>query len=73
MKPKNALIASLTGTIVVAICCFTPILVIGLGALGLGAWIGYLDYILLPALGILVGLTLLSYWRYRRYCSRKSL
>lgn len=73
MKPKNALIASLTGTIVIALCCFSPILVIGLGVIGLGAWTGYLDYVLLPVLGILVGLTILSYWRYRRHSSRKSI
>jgi len=73
MKPKNALIASLTGTIVIALCCFTPILVIGLGVMGLGAWTGYLDYVLLPVLGILVGLTILSYWRYRRDSLRKSI
>lgn len=66
MKPKAALIASLTGTVVVALCCFTPVLVILLGAVGLSAVVGYLDYILLPALGILVALTVLSYFRYRQ-------
>ncbi|WP_448514684.1 mercury resistance system transport protein MerF [Parathermosynechococcus lividus] len=44
-----------------------------LGAIGLGAWMGYLDYVLLPALGALVGLTLWSYWRYRRCCRRAKL
>lgn len=73
MKPKNALIASLTGTIVIVLCCFTPILVIGLGVMGLGAWTGYLDYVLLPVLGIFVDLTILSYWRYRRHSSHKSI
>jgi mercuric ion transport protein len=68
MKPKTAFIASLTGALVVALCCFTPFLVLILGAIGLRAWIGYLDYVLLPAQGALVGLTLWSYWRYRRCC-----
>ncbi|ASC69901.1 hypothetical protein XM38_008310 [Halomicronema hongdechloris C2206] len=68
MNPKNRLIASLIGTTVVALCCFTPILLVMLGALGLSAWAGYLDYVLLPALGAFVGLTLWSYWRYRRHC-----
>ncbi|KAI9129923.1 mercury resistance system transport protein MerF [Acaryochloris sp. CCMEE 5410] len=72
MKPKNALIASLTGTVVVALCCFTPILVIGLGVLGLGAWVGYLDYVLLPALGALIGLTFWSYRRYRCHCRKQN-
>ncbi|WP_448524979.1 mercury resistance system transport protein MerF [Parathermosynechococcus lividus] len=73
MKPKVAFIVSLTGAIVVALCCFTPLLVLMLGAIGLGAWMGYLDYVLLPALGALVGLTLWSYWRYRRCCRRPKL
>lgn len=73
MKPKTTFIASLTGTIVVALCCFTPFLVLILGTIGLGAWIGYLDYVLLPALGALVGLTLWSYWRYRRCCRKSNL
>lgn len=66
MKPKNALIASLTGTIVVALCCFTPILVVLLGAVGLSAIVGYLDYVLLPALGISIALTILAYSRYSK-------
>ncbi len=42
-----SLLASLTGTILVALCCFTPALVILLSALRLAAWVGYLDYVLL--------------------------
>jgi hypothetical protein len=34
----------------VALCCFTPILVILLGVVGLSALTWYLDYVLLPAL-----------------------
>lgn len=73
MNAKSAFIASLTGTIVVALCCFTPFLVLILGVIGLGAWIGYLDYVLLPALGALIGLTLYSYWRYRCCCRQPKL
>ena len=72
MQPKRTLLASLVGTILVAVCCFTPILVVLLGAIGLGAWVGYLDYILLPALGVLLGLTVLSYWRYRHHCHKQN-
>ena len=42
------------GTIIAALCCFTPILVILLGVTGLGELTGYLDYVLLPALCIFV-------------------
>lgn len=40
------------GTVVAALCCFTPVLVVLLGVTGLGALTGYLDYVLLPASGI---------------------
>ncbi|MFB6275234.1 MAG: mercury resistance system transport protein MerF, partial [Halothece sp.] len=66
ITPKQSFIASLTGTIIVALCCFTPILVVILTAIGLGRIIGYLDYILLPALAILLILTTASYRRYRK-------
>ncbi|MBI3605548.1 MAG: mercury resistance system transport protein MerF [Nitrospirae bacterium] len=47
------------GALIAAICCFTPLLVILLGVVGLGVITGYLDYVLLPAL--LAGLGLLAY------------
>lgn len=71
MKPKTALIASLTGTVITALCCFTPILVIGLGVIGLSTWIGYLDYVLLPALAVMLVVTFVSYRRYQRDCRCK--
>ena len=51
------------GTIVAAICCATPILVILLGAVGLGALTGYLDYVLLPALAIFLLITAYGFWQ----------
>lgn len=66
MKPKHTLIASITGTAIILICCFTPLLVILLTAVGLGAIVGYLDYVLLPSLGVFVGLSVFSFIRYRR-------
>ncbi len=71
MKPKVALWASVSGTITVALCCFTPILAVTLSAIGLGAIIGYLDYILLPALVMMLIITFASYRRYRRGGIRK--
>ncbi|ERS81037.1 membrane protein [Marinobacter sp. EVN1] len=58
---------SLIGTVVVALCCFTPILVVLLGALGLAALTGYLDYVLLPALVFFIGLTVYAFWRKKKY------
>jgi len=66
MNPKMMFWSSLSGTVLVALCCFTPILVIMLSALGLGALVGYLDFLLLPALGMFLITTFVSYRRYRR-------
>ena len=49
---KKLFNTGLIGTVIAALCCFTPILVILLGAIGLSAIVGWLDFILLPALGI---------------------
>lgn len=57
-NPKTLLRVGVIGTILVALCCFTPILVILLGAVGLAAFTGYLDVVLLPALVIFIGLTI---------------
>jgi mercuric ion transport protein len=66
-KPsKKGLYAALAGTILVALCCFTPILVITLGAVGLSTFTPYLDYVLLPALAILIVLTFISYNKWRK-------
>lgn len=49
------------GAVVAALCCATPVLVILLGAVGLGAITGYLDYVLIPALLGFVGLAVYGY------------
>jgi len=54
------------GTVIAALCCFTPILVILLAAVGLSWAVGYLDYVLLPALFVFIGLTIYALWRRQR-------
>lgn len=54
------------GTVVVALCCFTPVLVILAGAVGLSWIAGYLDLVLLPALAAFAAITLYALWRRRR-------
>ena len=66
-EPKTLLRASAIGTVVVALCCFTPVLVVLLGYVGLAALTGYLDYVLLPALAIFIGLTCYALWRKKKY------
>ena len=55
MRPRMMAIG-FVGTVVAAICCFTPALVVALGAIGLSAWLGWLDFVLLPALAVFIGI-----------------
>ena len=64
--------AALAGTVLVAICCFTPILVILLGAVGLSTFTPYLDMVLLPALVIMIVLTIVSYLRWHKSAEKQS-
>jgi len=63
MNDKKLLKFGIVGTVVAAICCFTPILVILFGVVGLSAAVGYLDYVLFPALAIFAALTAYALWR----------
>jgi len=56
----------IVGTIIAAICCFTPVLVISFTTIGLSAWLVGLDYILLPALTLFVGLAVFAIFRNSR-------
>ncbi|MDF1777540.1 MAG: mercury resistance system transport protein MerF [Rhizobiaceae bacterium] len=63
MNNNKMLATGLIGTVIAALCCFTPLLVIALGAVGLSAILGYLDYILLPALGLFILMTIFALYR----------
>ncbi len=56
----------LWGSIIAAICCFTPILVVGLGLIGLAALTPYLDYVLLPLLGLFLMLAFYGWRKQKR-------
>ena len=63
MKNKSLLWTGITGAVVAVLCCVTPLLVLLLGAIGLSAVTGYLDYVLLPAVAIFVGIAIYALWR----------
>jgi len=63
MSEQTLLRFGIVGAVIVALCCFTPILVVLVAAVGLSAITGYLDYVLLPALFFFVGLTIYAVWR----------
>lgn len=64
-NPKTPMRIGVVGTVLVALCCFTPILAILLGVVGLSAFTGYLDYVQLPALIAFIGLTIYAVRRKR--------
>ncbi len=65
MDNRRLLKFGIVGTVTAALCCFTPVLVVLFGIVGLSALVGYLDYVLFPALGAFVALTLYALWRRR--------
>ena len=66
MKDNRLLGFGIVGTVVAALCCFTPVLVVLLGAVGLSAWLGWLDYVLFPALAIFATITVYAVARRTR-------
>ncbi len=58
MDNQTLLKTGVAGTVVAALCCATPVLVILFGVLGLSAWAGWLDYVLIPALIVFIGITI---------------
>ena len=63
---RKLLATGIVGTVIAALCCFTPVLVVLLGAVGLSAVQGWIDYVLLPALAFFIGLTIYALWRRQR-------
>ena len=65
MDNQTLLKTGVAGSVVAALCCATPILVILFGVLGLSAWVGWLDYVLIPALVVFIGITIYALRRRR--------
>lgn len=59
------------GTVILALCCFTPVLIVLLGIVGLSALTGYLDYVLLPALVFFIGLAGYALWKKQQCATGK--
>ncbi len=62
--PKFTLLkVGVIGSVITALCCFTPLLVVLFGVVGLAWFVGYLDYVLFPALFVFLGITFYSILR----------
>ena len=72
MNDKTIFKTGIVGTVIAVICCFTPFLVIVLGAVGLSAWLGWLDYVLLPALAICIAIMGYGFFLVRRRANNPS-
>lgn len=70
MDDRKLLCAGGAGSVIAAVCCFTPLLVIALPAIGLAAWLAWLDYVLLPLLAIALAITAVA--GLRLYRKRKT-
>ncbi|MGF7213410.1 mercuric ion transport protein [Skermanella aerolata] len=66
MKDTTLLRTGMIGSVIAALCCATPILVILFGAVGLSAFAGWLDYMVLPALLVFLGITFYALRRRQR-------
>ncbi len=66
MENRKLMATGIVGFVVAALCCFTPILAALLGAVGLSAVLGYLDYVLAPAMVLFLGIVVYAAYRRRR-------
>jgi len=66
MQGSWLLQAGLIGTVLTELCCFTPILVVGFGSVGLAAATAWLNVILLPLFVAFLCLTAYAVYRRRR-------
>ena len=64
-ESKRKFFAAAGGTVFAALCCFTPMLVWTLAAVGVSAFTPYLDFVLFPAMAIFGTITVLSWRRWR--------
>jgi len=58
--------AGFWGSLVAAVCCFTPLLVWIFLGLGLAAYTAYIDIVLLPVLVISLGVLFFGYTKYKK-------
>lgn len=63
MKNKSLFRIGIIGTVLAALCCFTPILVVVLTAVGMASLIPRLDPVLIP---ILIVFAAFTFWAYSR-------
>lgn len=74
-KDATILKTGVIGSAIAAICCATPVMGLALGVLGLSAWLGWIDYVLIPALVLFLAIAAYGLWRRERTaacCARET-
>ena len=61
-EPTTLLRRGLIGSVIAAICCFTPFLVVIVAGVGLSAIVGWLDYALFPMLFASLSVVAYALW-----------
>jgi len=56
MARDRLLLTGIVGFVLSMLCCVTPVLVVLLAAIGISGSMGWLDYVLLPAMAIFAAL-----------------
>lgn len=72
MKDATLIRTGAIGAVIAAVCCATPALVIALGAVSLATLTRYLDYVLLPALALCIGLIGYGFYLQRQAAARRA-
>jgi mercuric ion transport protein len=62
ISPAKCVCTGGIGSLLAAICCFTPVLAFALAGLGLGWLTVFLDLVLLPLLALSLGLLAAGLW-----------
>ena len=65
MANDKLLRTGVIGVLLTVLCCFTPTLVVTLGAVRLASWAGGLDFVLFPLMALF--LAMIGYAIYRRH------
>jgi mercuric ion transport protein len=63
MNHDHVLTTGVIGSVMATLCCATPVFAVLLGAVGVGWFVGYVDDLVLPVLGLCLGLVGYMLWR----------
>jgi mercuric ion transport protein len=63
MSDRSHVTAGLIGAVLAALCCGAPLLIAALGSISVSTWLAHANYVLVPAVLILVAAVALLLYR----------